>query len=190
MENSGIRVQQAPRKHIPHQTIYTKHQKDTGLIIKGQNSFEIKNPCQLKPTDEQSSNTASDIVDGCLFECPESGCWRRFPSVSELKLHLDLGKYEKLLLQENIYDRLRRDWAARYNSVMKPLAGTQTTTCGSQRDDMDGMNMGWALHKPKTGTVRFPMAIKQYLTQKFDLGETTGHKADPGEVDRNTEHTF
>ena len=47
---------------------------------------------------------------------------------------------------------------------------------------MDGMNMGWALHKPRTGTVRFSTAIKQYLTQKFDLGETTGHKADPGEV--------
>ena len=84
-----------------------KHQKDTGLIIKGQNFFEIKNPRQLKPTDEQSSNTAPDIVDGCR---------RRFPSVSELKLHLDLGKYEKLLLQENLYDRLRRYWAARYNS--------------------------------------------------------------------------
>ena len=185
-ENSGILVRRAynigPGKHIPHQTICTKHQKDTGLIIKEQSFFEIKNPRQLKPTDGQSSNTAPDIVDGCLFECPESGCRRSFPSVSDLELHLDLGKHEKLLLQENFYDRLRRDWAARYNSVIEPLAGTQMTTCRSQRDNMDGMNMGWALHKPRTGTVRFPTAIKQYLTQKFDLGETTGHKADPGEV--------
>ena len=171
-ENSGIRVRRGynigPRKHIPHQTIYTKHQKDTGLIIKGQDFFEIKNPRQLKLTDGQSSNTAPDIVDGCLFECPESGCRKSFPSVSEVELHLDLGNHEKLLLQENFYDTLHRDWAARYNSVINPLAGTQMTTCGSQRDDMDGMNMGWALHKPRTGTVRFSTAIKQYLTQKFD----------------------
>ena len=165
--------------------MHYKHQKATGLVIKGQSFFEIKNPRQLKPADGQNSNPASDIIGGCLFERPESGCGGSFSSVSELEIHLDVGKHEKLLLQENLYDTLRRNWVARYNSVIEPLAGTQLTISENQRDDMDAyaVNMGWALHKPRTGTVRFSTPIMQYLTKKFDLGETTGHKADRGEVE-------
>ena len=38
------------------------------------------------------------------------------------------------------------------------------------------------LHKPRGEAVRFTSVVKQYLTSKFDLGERTGNKADPGKV--------
>ena len=44
------------------------------------------------------------------------------------------------------------------------------------------LQLGWALHKPRSQAVRFPDEVKQYLTTKFDLGERTGNKADPGKV--------
>ena len=44
------------------------------------------------------------------------------------------------------------------------------------------LQLGWALHKPRSQAVRFTDGVKQYLTTKFDLGERTGNKADPGKV--------
>ena len=42
--------------------------------------------------------------------------------------------------------------------------------------------MGWALSKPKTGSVRVSPNVRKYLTAKFDYGERTGHKSDPAQV--------
>jgi len=36
--------------------------------------------------------------------------------------------------------------------------------------------------KPRGQAVRFTDEVKQYLTTRFDLGERTGNKADPGKV--------
>ena len=44
------------------------------------------------------------------------------------------------------------------------------------------LQLGWALHKPRCQAVRFTDEVKQYLSTKFDLGERTGNKADPGKV--------
>ena len=44
------------------------------------------------------------------------------------------------------------------------------------------LQLGWALHKPRSQAVRFTDEFKQYLTTRFELGERTGNKADPGKV--------
>ena len=44
------------------------------------------------------------------------------------------------------------------------------------------LQLGWALHKPRSQAVRFTDEIKQYLTMRFELGERAGNKADPGKV--------
>ena len=38
---------------------------------------------------------------------------------------------------------------------------------------------GWALHKPKGGTVLFSEKVRQYVTFKFEIGEQSGRKEDP-----------
>ena len=47
------------------------------------------------------------------------------------------------------------------------------------------LKLGWALHKPRSQTVWFTDEFKQYLTTRFELGERTGNKADPGKVAAN-----
>ena len=44
------------------------------------------------------------------------------------------------------------------------------------------LQLGWALQKPRSQAVRFTDEIKQSLTTRFELGERTGNKADPGKV--------
>ena len=44
------------------------------------------------------------------------------------------------------------------------------------------LQLGWALHKPRSQAVRFTDEVKRYLTTRFELGERTVNKADPGKV--------
>ena len=55
---------------------------------------------------------------------------------------------------------------------------SKNEACGSCSD----LQLGWALHKPWSQAAQFTDEVKQYLTPKFDLGERTGNKADPGKV--------
>ena len=50
------------------------------------------------------------------------------------------------------------------------------------------LQLGWALHKPRSQAVRFTDEVKQYLTTRFELGERTGNKADPGKVAADSEN--
>ena len=44
------------------------------------------------------------------------------------------------------------------------------------------LQLGWALHESRSQAVRFTDEVKQYLTARFELGERTGNKADPGKM--------
>ena len=44
------------------------------------------------------------------------------------------------------------------------------------------LQLGWALHKPRSEAVRFTCEVKLYLSTKSDLAERTDMKADPGKV--------
>ena len=50
------------------------------------------------------------------------------------------------------------------------------------------LQLGWALHKPRSQAVRFTDEVKQCLTTRFELGERTGNKADPGKVAADSEN--
>ena len=41
------------------------------------------------------------------------------------------------------------------------------------------LQLGWALHKPRSQAVRFTDEIKQYLTTRFELGERAATKQIP-----------
>ncbi len=45
--------------------------------------------------------------------------------------------------------------------------------------------MGWALRSSQVKRTRFNTSQRDYLTKKFDLGETSGQKADPDSVARS-----
>ena len=52
--------------------------------------------------------------------------------------------------------------------------------------DVETLKMSWALSKPLTGSIRFSREVKEYLTAKFDIGERTGRKVDPVQVEKDT----
>jgi len=90
---------------------------------------------------------------------------------------------------ETVYDKLRRDWAEKILSVdNNEETGRALMVHSDEQSDKNEASgscsdlLGWALHKPRSQAVRFTDEVKQYLTTKFDLGERTGNKADPGKV--------
>ncbi|KAL9973615.1 hypothetical protein ACROYT_G020093 [Oculina patagonica] len=93
---------------------------------------------------------------------------------------------------ETVYDKLRRDWAEKFLNVdnNEGSSSAPVAHCDERGDEFEyqapsfcsDLQLGWALHKARNQGVRFPDDVKQYLTRKFDLGERTGNKADPGKV--------
>ena len=187
-ELNGIRVWRAygvgKGKVIPYQDIIVKPQGPTDLVV-DLDFFSVKETRFRKATssdDEQSSG---------LFFCSEPGCQMVFKKFSELESHLDVGEHrQERGGSESVYDKLRRDWAAKFLTVdnNEETGRALLAHIDEQRDKNEAfgsssdLQLGWALHKPRSQAVRFTDEVKQYLTQKFDLREKTGNKADPGKV--------
>jgi len=87
---------------------------------------------------------------------------------------------------ESVYDGLRRDWAAKFASVdvakKTPCVKLPTSSGTPARQPLQ---MGWAISKAHTGSTRFSPKVKEYLTRRFDIGERTGRKADPAQVEKD-----
>ena len=47
------------------------------------------------------------------------------------------------------------------------------------------LQMGWAISKTHSGSTRFSPRVKEYLSAKFEIGERTGRKADPAQVEKD-----
>ena len=115
-----------------------------------------------------------------LFPCPQEGCSSSFQSFESLQRHLNYGQHESKTSQESVYDQLRRDWVARFTTLLpenRPRAksGVSSVTFCS-------LPMGWALQKPRAGGTRCSFQEKEYLKTRFDAREDSGCKADPEQV--------
>ena len=121
-----------------------------------------------------------------LFECSVPGCTEAFDSFSDLELHLDVGQHNnKRLPSESVYDRVRRDYAAKFASVdVAQKTSPVTLPSSSETPNRQPLEMGWAISKRHTACTRFSKRVKEYLTRKFDIGERTGRKADPAQVEK------
>ncbi|KAL9983008.1 hypothetical protein ACROYT_G005129 [Oculina patagonica] len=139
-----------------------------------------------------ATSTDGEETSG-LFPCPEPGCLMVFRKVSELENHLDVGEHRQMRGgSETVYDKLRRDWAEKFLNVDNNEGSSRAPVahCDERGDEFKyeahsfctDLQLGWALHKARNQGVRFPDDVKQYLTRKFDLGERTGNKTDPGKV--------
>lgn len=188
-EEDGMRVWKAhgvgQGRLIPYQDIVVKPQDPTGLVV-DVDFFPLKE-ARLHKTTASDSEQSSGI-----FPCSEPGCQMVFKKFSELESHLDIGEHSQLHRDsDTVYDKLRRDWAAKFLTVdndeetsRAPVAHSDERRHRHEADSSSSdLQPGWALHKPRSAeAVRFTAEVKQYLTTKFDLGERTGNKADPGKV--------
>ena len=122
--------------------------------------------------------------DNSLVMCPESCCSSEFSTAEELQDHIHFGEHDMKVSPESMYDRLKRNWAAKFLSITleSKLSFTAEEATGSEQLQEEHCGLGWALQKPRGGGARFSENVKSYLTAKFDFGEDTGRKADPTQV--------
>lgn len=180
-EEDGLWVSRAydigPGKHIPWSKI----------------TIDKQGPTQLKHTDECDffptapriikRNQADSEADDALFHCEEPGCNCEFSSFEALQDHIHFGEHDKSKAStESVYDRLRRKWVSKFSSLtIHPKTGVSAEATASLPAN-SSLPMGWALQKLRGGASRFSENVKSYLTARFDVGESTGRKADPSQV--------
>ena len=75
----------------------------------------------------------------------------------------------------SLYDRIRRDWAAKFSSVDVALRKSSATLSASSAESVH----------THSGSTRFSPTAKEYLMAKFLIGERTGRKADPSKVEKD-----
>ncbi|CAH3149932.1 unnamed protein product [Pocillopora meandrina] len=80
-------------------------------------------------------------------------------SVEEIELHRSVGQHTEI--------------------------GTSVIKRQGNEPSQASLSEGWALHKPKGGAVRFSEKVRQYLTFKFEIGEQSERKEDPGQVSQD-----
>lgn len=121
-----------------------------------------------------------------LYACPEEGCTKSYQRFSALQKHLDCGKHVRALESETMLDKAIRGYAARlegqFTSV--PQFGDNTTSTNAPARQ-SRLQMGWALKVAQTSRARFSDKQRQFLTNKFLIGETSGQKVSPQQVARS-----
>ena len=120
-----------------------------------------------------------------LFACPEEGCTTSYQRFSSLQRHLDCGKHVRALESETMLDKAVRGYAARLESQFTrvPQFGEDATVTNVSTRQPH-LKMGWALKLAQTSRARFTDKQKEYLVNKFLVGETTGQKANAVQVAR------
>ena len=89
-------------------------QKSPSLITK-EPFFPISVSRVLKPEKTSSLDSTS------VFVCPEPGCIKTFARFADFEIHLDVGEHlvqnEPAVSEHNIYDKIKRDWVAMFETV-------------------------------------------------------------------------
>lgn len=172
-------------KILKESSIYVNHQQDTQMRIISDFS-QIRTERQSLTKRKPSEDDAEEVNDEGLFECPEPGCNYVFYKFNDLELHQDFGQHSRIVGNETVYDTIRREWASKYRTVSNSLA--MPTVSETLEIGQSEVQMGWALAKPRTGSVRFPEKVRNYLIAKFNVGEKTGLKSDPDHVQGEMRH--
>ncbi len=157
--------------------IFKKRQSATQLQT--DKSFtEIR---ELRKPKSTSEIKTPEEDDGIYF-CTEPNCNYTFTSIGDLEHHMDVGTHSRFVENETVYDTLRREWASKYATIASSTSMSSVPAQSSSTSPthyQTQLQMGWALSRTRVGSARFPQKVRQYLINKFELGELTGNKADP-----------
>lgn len=137
--------------------------------------------------DDGGSCGTDDDSGSKLFSCPEEGCTMSFQRYSSLEQHIQCGKHKRALEHETLLDRAMLTYTfalekPRVSNIVIPAKEGFVTR--EHSSDAPGFSsyMGWALKTSFSRNTRFNSSQKDYLIKKFEIGEKTGRKLDPGTV--------
>lgn len=137
-------------------------------------------------TKEHSESERQNVVDdrhsgSQLYTCPMDGCVCTFLRHSNMENHVLYGKCSLLEERHTLLDKakiLYQEKLLEGTSKQPTLSGdssVHSSACAEQ------LQQGWALKVAKKKG-RFNDGQRQYLEEKFKIGQQTGHKADPDQV--------
>ena len=134
-------------------------------------------------TDEEAEEDGEGADVSSLLSCPAEGCKRTYQKYQNLKRHLLIGKCKLVSEKHTLLDTAKLAYAEKVHegSTIQPTLAALTTTEISSECPLV---QGWALKGTKKAT-RFNENQRQYLDNKFQIGQKSGHKADPEKVSRD-----
>ena len=149
-------------------------------------------PSKEENTDQGAAETSdllSENVSGDaekhLFTCPEQGCVKSFQRHTSLEHHLEVGRHKYALERETLLDKAMFAYAMQLEHGPSRVENPAESDAASQPlSRPQPLPMGWALKSSTTQRHRLTEGQKRYLTEVFQKGEHTGHKADPDDVSK------
>ena len=117
-----------------------------------------------------------------LLPCPLDGCVCTYQSFRNLERHLLVGKCKMIPEKHTLLDAAKLPYVKKVEEGTSAQPTLAPTT--SEVSPEAPLVQGWALRGAKK-TVRFKENQRQYLDDKFEIGQESGHKADPEMVLRH-----
>ena len=117
-----------------------------------------------------------------LLPCPVDGCVCTYQSFRNLERHLLVGKCKMIPEKYTLLDAAKLSYVKQVEEGTSAQPTLAPTT--SEVSPEAPLVQGWALRGAKK-TVRFNENQRQYLDDKFEIGQESGHKADPEMVSRD-----
>ena len=157
-----------------------KSQGETGLIIV--NQFSEPQVIEGRVRNHNLDTT----TESARFPCPESGCLSMFNSHKDVEDHILTGSHVlENTCKETSMDKARKKWAKYCNEVVvsERLAYEATDIAETDESYSSNFTQGWALKTVKSRP-RFSNHVKNFLHSKFQIGENSGNKVTPKEVER------
>ena len=143
---------------------------------------------QLRWGMTEASNELSDEDQDChdkLFSCPEKGCIRSLQRFLSLRHHLDVGRHSYALENETLFDKAITSFATKLEqgtaTVENPVEDIEACQA---LNSCSSLPKGWALKSMSIQRTWLNEREKQHLTEVFQIGKRTGHKADPSYVSK------
>ncbi|KAK3715340.1 hypothetical protein QZH41_001341 [Actinostola sp. cb2023] len=135
--------------------------------------------------EDNTSSTDDDTEEQSLFFCTEEGCIKSFQRYSSLQNHLDCGIHKYVLERETLFDKAIIAYAAKLEQGAIADVPEISEDIPPMMVDEPALKMGWALKSIKQQRKRLSEKQKKYLHEVYQIGEQTGHKADPAAVSRS-----
>lgn len=135
--------------------------------------------------DEDDYNDDEVGTTSELFSCPCQGCILSYKKHSNLEYHIQYGKCKLRKEKLTLLDQAKKLYSEKLNQGTSTQPTMQSTTV--MTDTPSTLCQGWALRQSKKAS-RFSDNQRSYLDEKFDIGVTSGIKADPAQVARDLRH--
>lgn len=140
-----------------------------------------KPTARIGATDKQRAEPqapeASVLSSSEVFSCPREGCVRVFQRYSNLEKHLSFEKCSKYVERYTLMDLAKLEYASRIQEGIGKRPVFESKQLESTKEDaVSEPKEGWALRESKKSH-RFNETQKEYLLQKFNIGQSTGKKA-------------